>query len=272
MKLTAENYYSAEMNKEYMSVSQWKDFHGCPGLPPCEARALAKMNGLYNQKTSNALLIGSYVDAYFEGTLSSFILEHPEIFTKASLETDNPELLAIFKNANVMIERCERDPLFMGYMSGNKQTILTAELFGIKWKIKIDSYAPGGFIVDLKTAQDIRKIFHVKDTGYVNFVEYYGYVYQLAIYQKVTELATGEKLPCFIAAVSKQEVPDIELIWIPDEDMEKALQEIELSMPTILELKDGTFEPCNCGICDYCKESKVLTKAISYHDILCDVT
>ena len=31
MVLTAENYYSAEANREYMSVSQYKDFAGTFG-------------------------------------------------------------------------------------------------------------------------------------------------------------------------------------------------------------------------------------------------
>ena len=31
MQLTAENYYSQEANREYMSVSQFKDFAGTYG-------------------------------------------------------------------------------------------------------------------------------------------------------------------------------------------------------------------------------------------------
>ena len=36
MQLTSENYYSQEANKEYMSVSGYKDFAGTYGKMPCE--------------------------------------------------------------------------------------------------------------------------------------------------------------------------------------------------------------------------------------------
>lgn len=276
--LNNENYYSQEANAEYMSVSQWKDFHGSPGLPGCTARALEKMNGTYKEEPSDALLIGSYVDSYFEGTLEEFAEEHPEIYTKASYKkflTDGtePTLLAKFKHANKMIKRCERDQLFMGYMAGDKQTIMTAEMFGAKWKIKIDSYIEGSGIIDLKTSQNFRKIYRIKDSGqYMTFVDYFGYVHQLAVYQEVVRINTGLRLPCFIAVVSKQAVPDIEIIHISDKKMKIALSEIEASMPYVLGVKSGDIPAIKCDICDYCKERRVLTKAIEFEDLLVDVT
>lgn len=63
LKLTAENYYSPEANREYMSASQIKQFMKCP------AAAMAELRGEYERPTTSALLIGSYVDACFEGTL-----------------------------------------------------------------------------------------------------------------------------------------------------------------------------------------------------------
>ena len=43
MVLTAENYYSKEANKEYMSVSQYKDFAGTYGKMACEFSAVEKL-------------------------------------------------------------------------------------------------------------------------------------------------------------------------------------------------------------------------------------
>lgn len=272
MQLTNENYFTPEADKEYMSVSQWKNFHGCLGLPPCEAKAMEKMNGTFIEEPSQAMIIGSYVDAYFEGTLDDFVDKHQEIFTKASLKKGEPELLSVYKKADRMIERCKRDPLFMYYMSGEKQTIFTAEMFGTKWKIKIDSYMPGTAIVDLKTVQDMMKIYFVKDAESVTFVEYWGYDFQLAVYQKVVELNTGEHLPCIIAGVSKEDVPDIELLEVPESYLRTALAEVEASMPGILEVKNGLVEPIGCGYCDYCKERKVLTEVIPFYDLLGRVT
>ena len=65
-RLTADNYFSTEMSQRYFSVSQYKTFLDCP------ARAMAEIRGEYKQPMTTALLVGSYVDAYFEGTLEKF--------------------------------------------------------------------------------------------------------------------------------------------------------------------------------------------------------
>ena len=46
-QLTADNYYSDEANREYLSVSQFKDFVGTYGRMGCEEMALAKIRGEY---------------------------------------------------------------------------------------------------------------------------------------------------------------------------------------------------------------------------------
>ena len=107
MNLTAENYYSEAANYEYMSVSQFKDFVGTYGRRGCEAAAMAKLRGEYKEEESTAMLVGSYVDAYFEGTLDAFKRQHPNIFKK------DGGLKAEYLQAERIIERLERDELFM---------------------------------------------------------------------------------------------------------------------------------------------------------------
>ena len=70
-KLTAENYHSPEANRAYFSVSQIKTFLDCP------ARAMAEIRGEYKQPITKALLMGSYFDAWVEGTLEEVKEEHP---------------------------------------------------------------------------------------------------------------------------------------------------------------------------------------------------
>lgn len=164
MQLTEENYYSDIANYEYMSVSQFKDFNGTYGKAACEAAAVAKLKGTYKEPKSTALLIGSYVDRYFEGTLESYKKEEPAIFKK------DGKLKAEYIQADALIKRAERDELFMKYMSGKKQVIMTAELYGTPWKIKMDSYIPGWAIVDLKVVESLTKMKWVRDIGYLDFV------------------------------------------------------------------------------------------------------
>ena len=128
MVLTDANYYSVEANKEYMSVSQFKSFR------KCEFAALQEVNGEYSRAESTALLVGSYVDAYYEGTLDHFRDTHPDIFKRdGSLKAD-------YAQAELIIRRLRIDPFFSKYMSGDKQLILTGQIEGIPFKCKIDSF------------------------------------------------------------------------------------------------------------------------------------
>lgn len=262
MKLTNKNYYSDKANLEYLSVSQYKDFVGTYAYKGCEAQALAKIRGEYKEEPSTALLVGSYVDSYFEGTLEEFKTEHPEILKK------DGTLKAEYIKADAMIERCKRDKKFMQYVSGEKQVIMTAEIFGAIWKIKMDSYLPNKAIVDLKTVDDMYKPVFCKDTGKLSFIQARGYDFQLAIYQKVVELNTGKRLPCFIAAVDKKETPAIEIISISQSELDGTLAGLQYGIERIKKLKSGELQPDKCGRCDYCKDTKIIQKPISMADLL----
>lgn len=266
--LTQDNYYTKEADKKYMSVHQYLDFCGHMGVQGCEERAVKKLSGEWKEETTNAMLIGSYVDSYFEGTLDDFIKEHPEVFTKTSVKAGNPELLSSYKMADNMIARCEQDEFFMQTMSGEKQVIMTGYLFGCEWKIKMDSYLPGQAIVDLKTCADIHKMWRVQDYGYCGFIEYWGYTLQLAVYQKIVEINTGKKLPCYISAVTKEQYPEICVAYIDQLTLDHALNEIEMNMASVLMVKNGETEPTRCEHCDYCKSTKVLTGPINYQDLI----
>lgn len=265
MMLTAENYFSQEANREFLSVSQYKDFTGTLGRPACEEEALAKLNGEWEMEKSTALLVGSYVDAHFEGTLDVFKAQNPEIFMR------NGGLKAEYRRAEEIINRIERDDYFMKFMSGQKQVIMTAELFGAKWKIKIDSYIENIAIVDLKVMENINKCFYVKDYGYMDFVQYWGYDIQGAVYQEVVYQNTGKRLPFYIAGVSKEKEPNIEIIQIDDQHLKEKLYEVEQNTPKIIALKNKEIEPIRCGLCDWCKHTKVLTKPIHFSELLGEV-
>ena len=124
MKLSDDAYYGKEANQTFFSVSQYKDF--CK----CEAMALAKIHGEYEQPTTKAMLIGTLVDRWFEGTLDKLREESPNIFY-----CRNGALRADFRKADKIIKRVQQDARFMLYMSGEKQKILTFEMFGAPWKI-----------------------------------------------------------------------------------------------------------------------------------------
>ena len=270
-KLTADNYFSPEASREYMSVSQYKAFLDCP------ARAMAEIRGEYKQPMTTALLVGSCVDAYFEGTLEKFKEEHPEIFKK------DGTLKADYLQAEEIIKRIEADEFFMEYMSGKKQVIKTAKLFGADWKIKIDSYlSPGdvrrlvrkfpeaqkyfiegcGAIDDLKIMRSLERIMGK------SFVEHWMYDLQMAVYSEVEYLANHKKnkqrLPTFLSVATKEEETDLEIIHIPHWRHEECLSEVEKNISRILAYKRGEIEPPRCGVCPYCRSTKILTTPIDF--------
>lgn len=243
MKLTNDNYFSPEMQMKYMGVSQYKDFLDCP------ARALATVRGEYKEEMTKAMLVGSYVDAYFEGTLDKFKDEHPEIFNSRT-----GELKVDYQQANDIIKRIEADELFMEHMSGKKQVILTAELFGTPWKIKIDSYHPGKAIDDLKIMRSMERIMGV------SFVQHWGYDIQMAIYSEVEYLANKrkkkERLETYLDVATKEDPADLAIVHIPAWRRKERLSEVEKNMPRIIAYKKGELEAPGCGVCPYCRGKK----------------
>lgn len=253
MILTAENYYSVDAGKEYFSASQIKQFMSC------QARALAEIKGEYVRPTSSALLIGSYVDAYFEGpeSFEAFCREHPEIFNS---RTGN--LKADYVKANKMIERAEQDPVFMEYTRGETQRIFTGNIFGFPFKAKFDFYLPGVRIADMKTTKDFGAVY-VEGEGRLSFAEAYRYPLQMAIYRELE----GNNLPCYLDCISKEDVPDIGVFEVPPEMMDAEMKILEANLPLYDAIKQGIVEPERCGKCDYCRMSKKLTEPVSLYEI-----
>lgn len=50
----------------------------------------------------------------------------------------------------------------------------------------------------------------VRDLGYLDFIRFWGYDTQGAIYQETVRQNTGKRLPFYIAAASKEPTTDIE--------------------------------------------------------------
>lgn len=250
MTLTAENYFSPEAQMHYMGASQFKAFE------TCEAAALAEIRGEYEREKTAALLVGSYVDAHFEGTLNVFRAKHPEIFTRSG------DLRSEYRHAEYIIARIERDEMFMRYMSGQKQVIMTGEIEGVPVKAKLDVYHPGKCIVDLKIMKDFEPIW-VDGQGKLPFVEAWGYDIQGAIYRHVE----GNDLPFLLAVATKEKEPDIAMLSIPPDVIDEAMERVITNITRYADIKAGKIEPVRCEKCDYCKLTKVLTRVVDYRDL-----
>lgn len=241
--LKESDYYSKEANRKYFSVSQYKEFM------KCEAAAMASICGKYERPVTRAILVGSFVDSYFEGTLDEFIRQHPAVYTRKQ------ELRSEFKKADEIIRRIKADPLFMQFMSGEKQKILTFELFGTKWKMKMDSFLPGICITDLKVVMNYHSL------------PLWRYDLQGALYQKGAELCGYGKLPFYLAVATKEKIPNLDIFQIPQATLDMALREIEGNMERFLAVKNGFEEAHSCGECEYCRSVK-RARIRNYNELL----
>lgn len=252
MHLTNVNYFSQDAARSYWSVSQFKAFNRC------EAAGLAEARGEYVREETDALLIGSYVDAYFSGEMERFRERNADkMFTKKG------DLYSKFTQANAMIDTIENQPLMLEYLTGEKQVVVTSELFGLLWKVKVDVLHPER-IVDLKTVRDFEDIYDSEYGGRRSWIEFWGYDIQGAIYQKVVEAETGKKLPFFIVAVTKERIPDVDIIEIPQHILDTAYGLVEAKIERFDLIKTGQVEPMRCGRCDYCRKTKILTDVHEY--------
>ncbi|MEC0211845.1 PD-(D/E)XK nuclease-like domain-containing protein [Paenibacillus ehimensis] len=265
MQLTNENYHSLEADRYYMSNSQYK------GFLECEAESMAYLRGEWQREHSIAMLVGSYVHAYFEGpeAFELFKASHPEIIS--SRGATKGELKAEFRYANTMIETIENDPLCMFVLQGRKEVIMTAEFAGAPWKIKMDCYnVENNRFADIKTTDRIHKEIWHPGLGYVSFVEAMGYLTQMALYAEIERLHAGRDgwIEPIIVAVSKEERPDKAVIGFKAYDIERELDGIRSNMQRIIEVKSGMVEPTRCERCDYCRATKQLNQIVHYTDLI----
>lgn len=245
--LTPETYFSPEAEAFYMGSTQFKRFM------ECESQALAILRGQYVPEVSTALLVGSYVDAHFSGTLDIFKAQHPDIFKR------DGSLKAEYEQANYIIARIEQDEAFMAALCGYSQVIMTGEIEGVPVKIKVDSMLPDR-TVDLKIMRDFADVYD-KEEGWQPWWKALRYDIQGAIYQEIRRQndPSGRRLPFGTAGATKEKPePDIGLFDFPQDVLSLALEEVRANIVHFDSLKKGLYEPTGCGKCPWCRSQKKL--------------
>lgn len=250
--LTEENYFSVENSLKYTGSSQIKDFL------KCESGALAKLNGEFEEEKSKAMLVSSYIDESISETLDSFKTKHPEIFLK------NGELKADYKIAEETLTQMRDDKMFMKYLNGEHQVILVGEISDVPIKVKIDSFHKGKCIVDLKAIANLDLMWNEKTRQKENFIDYYDYVLQGALYQEIVRQNFGTTLPFIIAVATKQKYSRRALLEIPQEKLDLKLEFLKQYLPHLQDLKKGTVKPTSCNLCDYCVSKQKCTQLFYY--------
>ena len=255
IEISKENYYTPEADLNTFSVSQYKLFK------QCEAKALAKVKGIYRQADNEAFLLGKYIHAWSEGTLEQFKIDNPELFS--SRGATKGQLKSTYQVADKMIKTLSEDKVCSNFLQGEKEVIIQGELFGVKFRGMVDILNINkGFFGDLKTTQGIYK----KYSG-LNFIEQYGYIEQMAVYRELIKQQFKVDLVPYIIAVTKEDIPDKAVIRIDKGYTDNKLQEMEFYTERFQAIKEGKVEPVGCGCCDYCKSVNKVSRILSLSDL-----
>lgn len=234
-KLMQNNYYSEEMNQQYMSVSQYK------GFMKCEAAELAKLKGEWQEPGDKiALLVGNYVHSYFESS------EAHQAFKKENQKYLYSQrkpygLLKSFQIAESMIQALKKQEAFNLLYVGEKEHITTGKLYDVEWKARIDCLnKAGGYFVDIKTTADMnRKVWNDQHNCRVSWIIDYGYYLQLAVYKQLLEMEFNKEFTPYITAVSKQEPPMVKFYELDPNLMEIELSNLSCNIDRIQKIKLG---------------------------------
>lgn len=268
MQVTKENYFSNEVDKEYMSNSQFKSFLDC------EAKTMSKLNGEWPKEDSTAFLQGRYVHSWNEGTTMQFEAENPEMIAKSGKNKGG--LKKEFLMCGDAIDMLSKDELILKALQGEKEVIFTADLYGTKWKCMHDSYNPKEKrFADLKYLKGIYdKFWNTEESYYENPFDHYGYYTQLSLYAEIERIASGRKsgdwFEPFLVVATKQTPPDKMIISFQSDEnsyknfIRSHILIVQNRMPRILKVKSGQVEPTRCGVCDYCRATKVLKGTTHY--------
>lgn len=265
MDLLGEDYYSAASARQYWSISQYKRFR------ECEARALAELEGEWeDQRDNTALLVGNMVHSYFESPEAhkKFMGENADAMISKAGKTKG-QLKSDFLVGQRMIERLEADEQFMEYYVGQKEVAVTGEIEGVEFKGKIDCLnVEKGYFVDIKTTKsDIDSMVWVQDEAsgrniQVRWFEAWGYVLQMAAYKKMLKEQYGKEFTPVIYAVTKESTPDTRaIVFQSQEKLDYELSELSMLIKHLDDVKKGKEEAKPCGHCEYCK-TKALTQRV----------
>jgi hypothetical protein len=273
VELTQENYYQDTSRLSYSRYKCYKQ---------CQAKAYAVDNGIWvEERDETPLLLGNYVHSYFESAEAheKFMAENGDKLL-AKTGKNKGKLKSDFIIGDKMIESLKDDDgfnrLYHGYSSDKveKEMIVYGKIEGVPVKGKLDSVnLSRGYFVDLKTMKsiyseewsaDLKKRVPVAVNNILNF----GYHGQLGLYRELLKQMIGQEFRPLIVAVSKENVPDKDILKIDEEWLEEGLGNLKADIIEVWDVIQGKQKPKKCGRCDYCRSEKKLNVVISLNDLI----
>ena len=79
---------------------------------------------------------------------------------------------------------------------------------------------------------------------------------------------TGREFRPLIVAVSKENVPDKDILKIDEDWLVEGLGNLKADIVEVWDVIQGKQKPKSCGRCDYCRSQKKLNAVISLNDLI----
>lgn len=250
MLLTPQTYFSIEADREYMSVSQWKNFQAC------ESKALHDLNQPDATK-KESFLEGSLFENLVAGDPELFMAQHPEMISSRGATAG--QLKANYQRVLKAAEKFNSQKFFKDIIGKcEKQVILTGIINDVPVKCCLDLFDRETFsIYDIKCMSDFKEQWNKEEKAYVPWYYHWGYVLQLAVYREIVKQNFGkEPKEIALLAATKEEIPDIQAIKFSTDLLDIELLEFKNHIKYYNDIKKGLIAPTSCGICDYCKSIK----------------
>lgn len=243
-KMTDEEYFSKKTQKEYITSSQLRTYLECP------ARFKAEIEGKYKKETTQAMLLGHFIEKALTGGLDEFIEEyHDSIYKKRG-----DGLLKPFKEAYDLAQELKKDKALVKLLTGDTQKVLFGEIRGHKVMCKLDVLNDD--IIDLKYVADFSGKYDANELVYKQWWEKFRYDLQGALYHTISR-QNGIIKPFKLVALTKQVPADKALIEFSNETLDKNKLLIHDIIDEVAELKASKdAKPYGCGHCDYCRSVK----------------
>lgn len=254
MQLNSSNYFSAEAMQTYMSTSQFKQFDAC------QSSAVAILNGQYDDEIE-AFIEGLYFETIICGHREQFEEEYAErILSGRGATKGEPKAnyRAVVASANAFL----RQPAFIDILARcEQQTILTGLIAGVPFKCKIDFFDRSTLSEwDAKCMRNFQKVYNEREGHYEAWYFERGYHYQAAIERELIRQNFGGSGQFGLIAASKEPVPNVSWLVFADEVMDNAIEIVKEFAPKYAAIKRCDRAPEPCGICDYCKQTIILTE------------
>jgi len=258
LKITQENYYSLEANQAYFNVSSIKQYL------KCQKKWKAMHDGDWIEPDKDVFFYGHYVDCALTEP-EKFVLFKQKHWERIS-KYNGREQLVVFDHLDEAIRMVKNQPLFMKFLEGSKQEIITlVDFHGFAFRCRLDVINFDKlFMTDLKTARTITgKSYCESRRAKLNFIDYWDYWIQAACYLEAIRIKYNLTMDGYIAAMEKTSPYDHNVFELTQDrsSMQTGLWRAIQSMKEMSELvHEDPADLDGCEACDYCVSQKVLTK------------